>query len=161
MEFVKREAFLANNRTTSTQSIKSAGQNKTQGKHTITHTTYANNFESPQRPFTPSSPNTTRQQPLTLLCHHCQSFAKQNTADCKLVASLNSYELKGLIGKSVLSVSEEDTTPNPVPPRIHVNLAEGLMPCMISTHLHNLNNSSPFSPRNTFQFFWGGCNNGR
>ena len=102
VEFVKKEAFLANNTTTSTQAIKSARQNKAQGKHTITHTTNANNIESPQRPSTPSSPNTTRRRPLTLLCHHCQSFAQHNTADCELVASLNSYELESLIERENL-----------------------------------------------------------
>ena len=93
---------------------------------------------SPQRPSTPSSPNTTRQRPLTLLCHHCQKFAKHNTADCENVTSLNTYELALLNEKFyALNVSEEVTTQNLVTLRFYVNHAEVLTP-----HIYTTNNKA-------------------
>ena len=102
VEFVKKEAYLANDTTTSTTAIKAAKQAKTQGKHTITHTSNTDKLESPQLHSLPPSPNTTRRRPLTLLCHHCQTFAKHNTADCENVTSLNTYELESLIERENL-----------------------------------------------------------
>ena len=93
---------------------------------------------SPQRPSTPSSPNTTRRRPLTLLCHHCQKFAKHNTADCENVTSLNTYELALLNEKFyALNVSEEVTTQNLVTLRFYVNHAEVLTP-----HIYTTNNKA-------------------
>ena len=92
-EFVKKEAYLANDTTTSKTAIRGATTQRqnTQPKPTITHATNINSEELAQ---TSMNRSPTRRRTFTLICHHCQSFAQHNTADCKKVAALDSHELE-------------------------------------------------------------------
>ena len=100
-EFVKKEAYLANDTTTSKTAIRGATtrRHNTQPKPTFTHATYINSEESTQ---TSMNRSPTRRRTFTLICHHCQSFAQHNTADCDKVAALNSHELATLIERENL-----------------------------------------------------------